>query len=149
MVLGKIYKIVDKTNNNVYIGSTGNDVKQRMHQHRANYKRYINGKSKNKCKSFEIIKNNNYECIIIEQLDDCTTRELTERETYFIEITENCVNTLISNATKKINYKGDKEDMLAFHKEYHKEYKKEYRRKKMIKSMIKTIIEDIIVDVCK
>jgi hypothetical protein len=144
MAIGKIYKIVDNTNGNVYVGSTVNDVKERMHKHRADYKRYINGKSKTNLKSFEIIKNNNYECIIIEIIDDCTTRELTEKETYYIETIDNCINTLISNATNKTKYEGDKDDMVAFHKEYHKEY---YKRKKEIKKIMKEIIEEIIIDV--
>jgi len=32
MAIGKIYKIVDNTNGNVYVGSTVNDVKEKMHK---------------------------------------------------------------------------------------------------------------------
>ena len=38
----KIYKIVDNTNN-IYIGSTCKKLCQRLAQHRANYKQYLEG----------------------------------------------------------------------------------------------------------
>ena len=39
----KIYKIVDNTNDNKYIGSTCCSLKRRLSFHKSNYKRFING----------------------------------------------------------------------------------------------------------
>jgi predicted GIY-YIG superfamily endonuclease len=53
---GKIYKIVDETNGNVYIGSTIKDLDQRLREHFNDYKIYLRGKRTN-VTSFAIIKN--------------------------------------------------------------------------------------------
>jgi hypothetical protein len=86
----KIYKIVDNTNNNVYIGSTCKTLKYRLSKHKCNYKIFLKGLYGN-TKSFDIIKNDDYK---IELLEDCnikTKQELLSRERYFIQ-NNNCVN---------------------------------------------------------
>ncbi len=56
--LGKIYKIVDNTNNNIYIGSTCEPtLARRLASHRTNYNNYLKEKN-NFTTSFDIIKNN-------------------------------------------------------------------------------------------
>ena len=40
---GKIYQIVDNTNNNKYIGSTCKTLNQRLSKHKNNYKSFLNG----------------------------------------------------------------------------------------------------------
>jgi len=58
--LGKIYKIVDNTNENVYIGSTCEPtLARRLAKHVGNYQSYLNGKS-GFMTSFNIIQNGNY-----------------------------------------------------------------------------------------
>ena len=37
---GKIYQIVDNTNNNKYIGSTCKSLKYRLTEHKSSYKRF-------------------------------------------------------------------------------------------------------------
>ena len=58
---GKIYKIIDNTNGNFYVGST-NYVKlcSRMGKHRGYLKEYMNGSSQKYCASMEILINENY-----------------------------------------------------------------------------------------
>ena len=63
----KIYKIVDTTNNNIYIGSTCKSSKTRLIQYKSPLKRFLKGLYNN-VSSFQIIKNNNYK---IELLENC------------------------------------------------------------------------------
>ena len=54
--LGKIYKIVDNTNGNIYIGSTCEKyLSNRLSGHQSKYKLYLKGLTNN-IKSFEILK---------------------------------------------------------------------------------------------
>ena len=39
---GKIYKIIDYTNDNIYIGSTCEKLCRRIQKHKASYKCYLN-----------------------------------------------------------------------------------------------------------
>ena len=58
--LGKIYKIVDNTNGNIYIGSTCEPtLARRLSNHVQDYKRYLMGK-RGSYTSFQIISNNDY-----------------------------------------------------------------------------------------
>ena len=70
---GTIYKIVDNTNDNIYIGSTTQSLSKRLTTHRESYKQYLNNKM-NYITSFEILRNNNYEIILLEDVS-CETRE--------------------------------------------------------------------------
>jgi hypothetical protein len=64
--LGKIYKIVDNTNGNVYIGSTCEpSLARRLSTHMQDYKRYLMG-IKPFITSCKIFANNDYNIILIE-----------------------------------------------------------------------------------
>jgi len=84
----KIYKIVDNTNNNVYIGLTTETLKKRMYKHKYEFKI-----QRNVCSSKIILKNNDWYFELIEETDD------KEREKYWIQNTNNCIN--------KIKYIGE------------------------------------------
>jgi hypothetical protein len=135
---GKIYQIVDYTNDNVYIGSTCEpSLARRLANHVNDYQRYLNGK-KNFVTSYKIIENDNYDIQLIE-LYPCETKdELHKREGEHIRNTENCVNKLIAGRTRK-QYKEDHKEQIEEygkhyqkkyceqHKDEIKEYKKQYR----------------------
>jgi len=107
----KIYKIVDNTNNNVYIGQTKSTLTQRMASHRYNFKNYSN------CSSKLILKNNDWYYELIEETND------KSREIYWIKNTKNCINFMKYNFDKK---EYDK-------KYYKKNYEKnEQNRKKWL-----------------
>jgi hypothetical protein len=108
----KIYKIVDNTNGNVYIGQTINRLSDRLAQH----------KSRPTCSCGEIIKNGDYKIELIEETDD------KMRERYWIENTE-CVNKNIPGRTDK-EYKQyyrekNKDKIKAYQKEYRDRNKKQ------------------------
>ena len=89
---GKIYKIVDNTNGNIYIGSTCEKLIRRLQKHKASYKCYLNPNIKQgKMMSFDILQNNDYNIILIEEYPCNNKLELLERENHFITNMK-CIN---------------------------------------------------------
>jgi len=120
---GKIYQIVDNTNNNKYIGSTCKTLKYRLSEHKSHYKRYLKGLGNN-VKSFVILKNNNYKIELLENCNIKTKQELLARERFYIKNNE-CLNKCIPCRTDKENqqyqkeyYNDNKEKLNNCHKEY-------------------------------
>ena len=97
---GKIYKIVDNTNNNIYIGHTTEKyLSKRLQHHLYQYKYWKEGKKKY-TSSFKIFENNDYR---IELLENCNCKdvyELKNRERYYIE-NNDCINHNVPNRTHK------------------------------------------------
>jgi len=115
----KIYKIIDNTNGNIYIGSTCKKLCQRLAQHRADYKQYLAGKY-HYVTSFKILENNNYDIILIENCPCDNKEQLKAKERYYIESLD-CVNKYITGRTMK-EYQQDNKEKLS---EYQKMYKQE------------------------
>ena len=132
---GKIYKIEDNTNGNIYIGSTCCRLLcQRLRKHVSDYKCYLNGKTGLYTTSFEILKNNDYFIELIEKVPCDSRDELTKREGHYIRILK-CVNKCVPGRTRKEwgkkYYEDNKEIILKYQKEYreeHKEERKEYQK---------------------
>ena len=138
----KIYKIVDNTNGNIYIGSTCEPtLARRLAGHRQNYKRYLENK-KNFITSFNILKNDNYEIVLLEECKDITTKDqLHKRERFYIE-NNICVNKNMPLRTAKEYYEYQKEyrpenieKILERQKQYNQdnkekmsEYNKQYKQ---------------------
>jgi len=122
---GKIYRIVCNTTGLVYIGSTVETLCNRLSKHRQEYKQYLKGISRY-VTSFEIIKNNNYNIILIKNYPCNNKEELHREERKYIETIE-CVNKIIPTRTNKEYYETYKDKILEYHKEYY-ETNKEYIR---------------------
>ena len=88
---GKIYKIVDNTNDDIYIGSTIHILKDRLSKHKNRQSR---------CKSRLIIMNGDYDIVLIENYPCESKKELEMRERYWILNTE-CINIKIPGRTQK------------------------------------------------
>ena len=116
--LGKIYKLIDNTTNNIYVGSTCEKrLVRRLNGHSQSYKQYLNG-NYNYVSSFEIIKNENYDIVLLE-LYPCNSKdELHSRERYYIELLK-CVNKQIPSRTMQEYQQSNRAQL--------KEYKKLYR----------------------
>ena len=97
----KIYRIIDNTNGNIYIGRTKQTLNIRLSGHKCD----------KTCSSREIIKNGDYKIELIEETDD------ESRERYWIEHTE-CVNKIIPGRTRK--------EWKDANKQYYKKYNKNY-----------------------
>jgi len=79
---GKIYKIVDDTNGNVYYGSTQKTLNRRLSDHKYDYKR--REKENHTRKSSIIIHNGSYHIELVEDFPCEYRKELEERESYYI-----------------------------------------------------------------
>jgi hypothetical protein len=120
--LGKIYKIVDNTNGNIYIGSTCKPyLSRRLSGHKTDYKRYVSGVNPNINTSFEILKNENYDIVLLENFPCDDKNQLHARERHYIE-TLNCVNKVHPLRTNKEYKEDNKEHLSEYNKQYHKQY---------------------------
>jgi len=124
----KIYRIVDNTNGNIYIGKTKKKyLCQRLAQHKYDYK---NNKP---CMSRDIIKNGDYRMELIEETDDET------RERYWIENTE-CINKVVPNRNRKEYYDDNKDAIIKKSKKYYENNKEKInntRKYKYIYNLLK------------
>ena len=110
---GKIYKIVDNTNGNVYIGSTCKKyLSSRLACHVLDYKKSL--VSKYYMTSFDIIKNGNYDIVLIEKYPCEDKEDLHKRERFYIE-SINCVNKNIPTRIPK-EYRNDNKEKIKLQK---------------------------------
>ena len=90
---GKIYKIIDLTTGNYYIGSTINTLNQRIREHKSSYNRYISKLSNSYfCYSYEILKNCNFMIILVKNYKCLSQNELEIEEDKYIINDLKCVN---------------------------------------------------------
>lgn len=105
---GKIYKLVDNTNNNIYYGSTCQKLKDRKGQHKKDYLAYLRG-NRGYRKSYDIIKNNNYKIELVELFPCNEKKELLIREKHYIK-NNICINKNIPSRTAKEWYVDNKDE---------------------------------------
>lgn len=111
---GKIYMLVCNITGNVYYGSTTYKyLSQRLRPHKASYECWLNGKGPYTT-SFEILKNNDYDMILVELYPCSCIEELTSRERFYIKNNE-CVNKNLPIRTP--------EDELEWHRNYRNQNK--------------------------
>ena len=123
----KIYKIVDNTSDKDYIGSTIHKyLSQRLQKHlqiiediKRGLERYVT--------SYSILKNNDYDIILIENVNCETADQLKARERFYIENTPNCVNRNIPTRTAQEYYHQkyieNKDTILEERKQYYNDNK--------------------------
>ncbi len=119
----KIYKIIDNTTNNIYVGSTIWELDKRIKKHKRDYNRYLNGKF-NFISSFEVLENDNYIIELIETYPCNNRRELMERENEHI-LNNKCVNRYKASRTSdaiKIQQKKDNDKYKLKNPEKYKEH---------------------------
>jgi hypothetical protein len=113
---GKIYKITSNSTDKIYIGSTCLPLEQRLSIHKSSYKVFLNGKRRN-VSSFEIVKYEDCNIILIEEIQYETNNQLLDRERFYIETNNNCVNLYIPNRTKKEYYQAYKTEIIQYNKQ--------------------------------
>ena len=132
----KIYKIVDNTNNNIYIGSTVIELEKRLHKHITDYNWYLNGKM-NFISSFDILKNSNY-CIELIELYPCNTRvELLQKENEYIT-NNKCINRYHSCSNPDRIKKQNKDSYEKYKLNNPEKMKEHYENRK--KSKIECLV---------
>ncbi len=115
--LGKVYKIMDNTNGNVYIGSTCVSLSQRLAKHLSKYKQYLKGKT-NFVSSFDIIKNGNYDIVLIEKCPCNDKEELHKKERFYIESID-CINICVPSRTNKEYKENNIEKIKQYEAKYY------------------------------
>ena len=118
----KIYRIIDNTNGNCYVGRTIQELNDRIIDHKSKF----NTRCGN-CSSKLILKNNDWKYELIEETDDIT------REKYWIHNSVNCINTRryegIDIENRKNTTKIYREKNRTKAKEYQMEYKEKNKNK--------------------
>jgi len=122
--LAKVYKIYDNTNGNVYFGSTKQPLSKRLQQHKISFKSHLKDKSKKKCTSFEILKNDNYTISLVEEFSCQNKEQLRARERHYIENNE-CVNKCIPLRTAREYYQANKEQIAEKRKQHYQANKEQ------------------------
>jgi len=143
----KIYRIVCNESGRQYIGSTTIKLSTRLSQHKKLFKSGKSGTSK------EVLKNGDYNIILLEDYPCDRKEQLLQRERYYIETME-CVNKKIPLQTQHEWYMNNREEYIARqtawnneNKERLKEYQKTFQdKKKGVFVDLQTGVEDIVVD---
>ena len=127
---GKIYKLIDNTNGNIYIGSTTQPLSRRLDGHRAHYKDYLNGDdTRRTCISFKIIKNNDYKIILICNYPCNNIEELHKIEQKYIDEYD-CINQQRAYLSKEQRKKDMKQYRIDNIDKMKKNDKKRYELNK-------------------
>jgi hypothetical protein len=102
---GKIYKIINMSNNDMYIGSTYNTLNHRISNHKSAHKRYLKGRGFTYMSVFQILDSEclcDYKVEIIELYPCQNRKELEKREGEIIrEYRNNGFNVINQNMPGK------------------------------------------------
>lgn len=115
-MLGFIYIIRSQQTDDVYYGSTINNLNTRLIEHRSNYKRWLNDEY-HFVSSFAIIGYEDAYIELVEEVNFKNKKELHDREGYYISSNE-CVNKIIVGRTQQEWYKDNKEHCKAYGLQY-------------------------------
>ena len=128
---GKIYKIIDNTSPMFYIGSTTYPkLSQRLAKHRQHLRDYEKGYGKYTA-SFEILNNDDYKIILLENYPCNNIDELNAQEQIWLDklMCDDLVNKQNAKGVNIEKMKKRKKEYEENNKEYLTEKRKEYREK--------------------
>jgi hypothetical protein len=114
---GKIYKIVSEQTEKVYIGSTCQTLSQRLADHKRHFKQYNNGKT-DYVTSYEIVKYDDCQIVLIELFPCVQKCELHAREYHHMKLEINKVNIKMPTKPNKEWREDNKEKLKEKHAEY-------------------------------
>lgn len=122
----KIYKLYSPSKNIIYIGSTTETLAQRLAKHKAQYKAYKKGNTKQYYYSFLVLDCEDYKIELLEEYACNNRQQLEKKEGEFIKNNE-CCNKNIAGRTIK--------EYADYYKDYYKQYRldnaekaKEYKK---------------------
>ena len=128
---GKIYKVVDVGYNMCYIGSTVEELSQRMARHRYSYKYFLEGKTCSVVRAFDIFDKfgvNNCKIELLELFPCASRTELEKREGEIIRQTV-CVNKQIAGRTQREQYIDNRSHVLIKSRKYREEHSDDVKEK--------------------
>ena len=116
---GKVYKIVDVGYSMCYIGSTCEELCQRMARHRKDYRNYLKG-GKYYLTSFKIFEKYGLDNCKIELLEKypCDDKEELKKREGYCQQTMDCVNKQTAGQTKE-EYRNRNRDKINAQKRNH------------------------------
>lgn len=114
---GKIYKIVSDYTDKIYIGSTCNELYKRLSGHKRDLNSYNKGQRRYVA-SFELLKHDDAQIILIENYSCKDKNELRARERYHYDLNTDRV----CNKNKPMYYENEYNDIAKKYREDHKEY---------------------------
>jgi hypothetical protein len=124
----KIYKLTSSNSNEIYIGSTVNNLSKRKAHHIADYKSYLLNKKKY-ITSFKIIEyGGDIDICLLEEYPCDNKEQLHQKERFYIE-NNLCINKIIPTRTKNEYNELNKDKIKEYQQQYRnikKEYIKEY-----------------------
>jgi hypothetical protein len=127
--LAKIYKIVDNTTDEIYIGSTCEPtLARRLAGHVSAYKRYLLGKG-HYITSFKILENDDYDIVLMADTPCQRKDQLHHIESHYIR-NNDCVNKVIPNRTQQEYHRENKEHRNEISRKYHQSNKEKLNVKK-------------------
>lgn len=128
---GKVYKLyIADDISNCYIGSTCNSLEQRLAQH----KHAAHSDTQKKCAATQFfLESDKIKIELIEEYPTTSKRLLEDRERYWIEQIETCINKNIPGQTWQERWQKNRERNRELHKQWiaeHKDQQAEYKAAK-------------------
>jgi len=129
---GKIYKMVNNKDAQVYIGSTTHSLASRKGKHKFNAK---SEKLKNQMNysHWNMIGWEHVDIILLENYPCKSKEELHARERYWIEREKPCLNLQLPTRSQEEYLETNKEYFLKFQREYYQTHKDEILAKQRIR----------------
>lgn len=125
---GKIYKLVNDVNDEIYVGSTCNSLSKRIAKHRY----FAKTKPSQVHRCMNVIGWDNVKIILIEEYPCDNRMQLERRERYWIDELKPSLNKALPGRTYEEWKEENKEMLQQYMKEYnlqHKDTKREYDKK--------------------
>ena len=120
---GKIYCLRSYQTDDIYVGSTCTTLCKRIHNHRADYKLFMNDKRRYMT-SFDIMKYNDVYIELLEEYPCENKSQLHRKEGEYIRKID-CLNKKIAGRTFKEYYQDNKEEILEKHKQHYQDNRDE------------------------
>ena len=131
---GKIYKIINFTDKQIYVGSTVYSLSERMMYHISKYKWWKSRRTKQYCSSFILFENHGFDnckIVLLENYSCFSRKELCMREEFYRQKNINfCVNKIACYQTR-IGARKKACEWKEKNKEKVKIYQKKYAIKKI------------------
>jgi len=132
-MIGYIYALKSKNNENVYIGSTKQKLKNRLNNHIQSYKRYTIGRN-HYITSFEVLKHNDCFIELLDELEFNDIKELLKLEGQYIKNHINVINKCIAGRDYLEWYKDNRQKKIDKQTEYYITNKIKIINKRKIKT---------------
>ena len=127
---GKIYNIWDKSFTKCYIGSTCEELSQRMASHRMGFKKWLKYGKPYVCvyDLFDEFGIDNCKIFLLESFPCSNRSELLQREGFYQQ-NNYCINRLVAGRTPEEYREQNKDKIISNKKEYYEKNKDELQQK--------------------